>query len=267
MISYRRGHKKTVYNKIPISFMKCKRVRGFSRRLNQQELRYLFIFKKTQGVFRWILKEFAKCLLLFPYQATFSSASTLSQLRINCANYKTVHLKSFPITSTINININIIIIVTPIFIIVIMIACDNFCYFVALAWRLLANGLLIFNLPHTHSSRYASAPFRTLPQLFITLISRKPPNTPLCMCVCLLASFPSMRLTVAHFRIKTQKLSSFFNMLLQNLQTQLAARSQLAQQLINKTHRPPPRPFLSLCLSPICAYVERGREQRVIAFL
>lgn len=30
-----------------------------------------------------------------------------------------------------------------------MIACDNFCYFVALAWRLLANGLLIFNLPHT----------------------------------------------------------------------------------------------------------------------
>lgn len=145
MISYRRGHKKTVYNKIPISFMKCKRVRGFSRRFNQQELRYLFIFKKTQGVYQWILKEFTNlfhCLLLFPYQATFSLASTLSQLRINCANYKTVHLKSFPITSTINININIIIIV-------IMIACDNFCYFVALAWRLLANGLLIFNLPHT----------------------------------------------------------------------------------------------------------------------
>lgn len=85
-----------------------------------------------------------------------------------------------------------------------------------------------------------------------------------------------MRLTVAHFRIKTQKLSSFFNMLLQNLQTQLAARSQLAQQLINKTHIPPTPPLppplhtdalccLSVCLP--CAYVERGREQRVIAFL
>lgn len=201
MISYRRGHKKTVYNKIPISFMKCKRVRGFSRRFNQQELRYLFIFKKTQGVYQWILKEFTNLfhsLLLFPYQATFSSASTLSQLRINCANYKSVHLKSFPITSTINININIIIIVTPIIIIVIMIACDNFCYFVALAWRLLANGLLIFNLPHTHSSRYASAPFRTLPQLFITLISCKPPNTPLCVCVGLVPIYATDSRSFSH---------------------------------------------------------------------
>jgi len=28
-----------------------------------------------------------------------------------------------------------------------MIGCDNFCYYVVLAWRLFANGLLIFNLP------------------------------------------------------------------------------------------------------------------------
>lgn len=37
-----------------------------------------------------------------------------------------------------------------------------------------------FLIYRTHSSRFASVPFRTLPQLFITLISCKPPNTPLC---------------------------------------------------------------------------------------
>lgn len=116
-----------------------------------------------------------------------------------------------------------------------------------------------FLIYRTHSSRFASVPFRTLPQLFITLISCKPPNTPLCVCVCVLASFPSMRLTVAHFRIKTQKVSSFFNMLLQNLQTQLAQpASQLSQQLINKTHRLPFYPYTPFTQSPLCRVSRAG---------
>lgn len=68
-----------------------------------------------------------------------------------------------------------------------------------------------------------------------------------------------MGLTVAHFRIKTQKVSSFFNMLLQNLQTQLAQPAfQLSQQLINKTHRLPFYPCTPFTQTPLCRVSRAG---------
>jgi len=67
-------------------------------------------------------------ILLMPYQTTMNSFLTCFHTP-NCNFHKLQKStpQDFPIIS--------------------MIGCDNFCYYVVLAWRLFANGLLIFNLP------------------------------------------------------------------------------------------------------------------------
>lgn len=106
-----------------------------------------------------------------------------------------------------------------------------------------------FLIYRTHSPRYA----HNVGYLNFSLLSSvaEPPKCLECVRVntTLCRSRSGYGLTVAHFRIKTQKLSSFFNMLLHNL---LPLPNSLGNSLIKHTHTHlPVSPSLSL--PHICA--------------